>query len=83
MAWGTTLVVMRRTASVASAKNRVQRFVNVSVNGSAMRNSAPAASARSRISGEPSEVTKPKGTFAPARRSASSSWMPVISGTLQ
>ena len=36
-----------------------------SVNGLAMRNRAPALAALSRISGEPSEVTKPNGTADP------------------
>src|SRR3712207_7184123 len=56
---------------------------NSSLNGLAMRNSAPAALARSRISAEPSEVTKPNGTPEPDERSACRHSMPVMFGMFQ
>ena len=53
------------------------------LNGLAMRNSAPALAARSRISAEPSEVTNPKGTLEPDERSACRHSIPVMFGMFQ
>src|SRR3954447_8542069 len=54
-----------------------------SLNGLAMRNRAPALAALSRISGEPSEVTKPNGTSEPEERSACRHSIPVMLGMFQ
>ena len=53
------------------------------VKGLAMRNRAPAAVAFSRISSEPSEVTKPNGTSIPEPRRFCSISYPLASGMFQ